>query len=104
MVLTLGKKGSGKTTLLKLQLPNQLEAGEICLWYGRETAEWVELSDHFPVRVFIPKGALYRLCRLGEGPGDQEELDILVMERFHEIPAVESTRTFVVIQSLHWSR
>ena len=35
---------------------------------------------------------------------DQGELDTLVMERFHEIPAVESTRTFVVIQSLHWSR
>ena len=35
---------------------------------------------------------------------DQEELDALVMETFHEIPAVESTRTFVVIQNLHWSR
>jgi DNA-binding Lrp family transcriptional regulator len=34
----------------------------------------------------------------------QNELDQLVMERFHNIPAVESTRTFIVIGGLHWSR
>ena len=34
----------------------------------------------------------------------QEQLDTLVMERLHDIPAVESTRTFVVIRNLHWSR
>jgi DNA-binding Lrp family transcriptional regulator len=34
----------------------------------------------------------------------QTELDQLVMERLHNIPAVESTRTFIVIGGLHWSR
>ncbi len=35
---------------------------------------------------------------------DQDELDNLVMKRFHDIPAVESTRTFIVVKNLHWSR
>ncbi len=35
---------------------------------------------------------------------DQEALDTLIMERVHAITAVESTRTFVVIRRLHWSR
>jgi DNA-binding Lrp family transcriptional regulator len=35
---------------------------------------------------------------------DQEELDNLVMKRLHDIPAVESTRTFVVVKDLYWSR
>ena len=35
---------------------------------------------------------------------DQEALDTLVMQRLHDLPAVESTRTFVVIKNLHWSR
>ena len=35
---------------------------------------------------------------------DQDELDSLVMQRLHDIPAVESTRTFVVVKNLHWSR
>jgi len=35
---------------------------------------------------------------------DQEHLDTLIMEQVHAIPAVESTRTFVVIRRLHWSR
>jgi len=35
---------------------------------------------------------------------NQEELDDLVMGRIHGIPAVESTRTFIVIGRLHWSR
>ena len=36
--------------------------------------------------------------------GSQEELDSLVMDKLHAIPAVESTRTFIVIGRLHWSR
>lgn len=35
---------------------------------------------------------------------DQEELDDLVMRQLHDIPAVESTRTFLVVRDLHWSR
>ncbi|MBI2856609.1 MAG: Lrp/AsnC ligand binding domain-containing protein [Chloroflexi bacterium] len=35
---------------------------------------------------------------------DQGELDKLVMEEFHGIPAVESTRTFIAIGNLHWER
>lgn len=35
---------------------------------------------------------------------DQEELDTLVMQQIHGIPAVESTRTYVVVRRLHWSR
>lgn len=34
----------------------------------------------------------------------QRELDELVMEKLHSLPAVESTRTFIVIGGLHWSR
>jgi DNA-binding Lrp family transcriptional regulator len=34
----------------------------------------------------------------------QEELDELVMQKLHDIPAVESTRTFLVVKNLHWSR
>lgn len=34
----------------------------------------------------------------------QRELDELVMDKLHSIPAVESTRTFIVIGTLHWSR
>ena len=34
---------------------------------------------------------------------DQGQLDSLVMQRLHDIPAVESTRTFVVVKNLHWS-
>ena len=35
---------------------------------------------------------------------DQVQLDSLVMQRLHDIPAVESTRTFVVVKNLHWRR
>lgn len=35
---------------------------------------------------------------------DQSELDTLVMERIHGIPAVKSTRTFIAIGNLHWER
>ena len=35
---------------------------------------------------------------------DQETLDDLVMERIHSIPGVESTRTFIAIGKMHWSR
>lgn len=35
---------------------------------------------------------------------DQETLDDLVMERIHGIPGVESTRTFIAIGKMHWSR
>lgn len=34
----------------------------------------------------------------------QHELDRLVMDDLHAIPAVESTRTFIVISDLHWRR
>ncbi|MBI3954370.1 MAG: Lrp/AsnC ligand binding domain-containing protein [Chloroflexi bacterium] len=36
--------------------------------------------------------------------GSQEELDRLVMEQVHGIPGVESTRTYIVVGGLHWSR
>ncbi|MFN3973924.1 MAG: Lrp/AsnC ligand binding domain-containing protein [Dehalococcoidia bacterium] len=35
---------------------------------------------------------------------NQQELDTLVMEQIHSIPGVESTRTFIVITGLAWSR
>lgn len=35
---------------------------------------------------------------------DPEALDELVIERIHAIPGVESTRTFIVIRRLHWTR
>ena len=35
---------------------------------------------------------------------NQEDLDSLVINRIHGIPDVESTRTFIVIRNLHWSR
>ncbi len=35
---------------------------------------------------------------------NQMDLDRLIMERLHSLPAVESTRTFIVIGGLHWSR
>ena len=34
----------------------------------------------------------------------QVELDNFVMERVHGIPAVESTRTYIVVGSMHWKR
>ncbi|MBI2862380.1 MAG: Lrp/AsnC ligand binding domain-containing protein [Chloroflexi bacterium] len=34
----------------------------------------------------------------------QAELDRLVMEQIHRIPAVESTRTFIAVGGLHWQR
>lgn len=34
----------------------------------------------------------------------QQELDTLVMDHIHNIPGVESTRTFIVITGLAWSR
>lgn len=34
----------------------------------------------------------------------QEEFDRLVMERLHAISEVVSTRTFIVVPSMHWSR
>lgn len=34
----------------------------------------------------------------------QQELDTLVMERIHAIAPVESTRTYIVVGNLHWSR
>ena len=34
----------------------------------------------------------------------QDELDTLVMERIHGIPAVESTRTYIVVRNLFWAR
>ena len=34
----------------------------------------------------------------------QTELDELVMDRIHSLPAVESTRTFIVVGGLHWQR
>jgi DNA-binding transcriptional MerR regulator len=38
-----------------------------------------------------------------EVPG-QAELDELVFRRLHAMPAVESTRTFIVVGDLHWRR
>jgi DNA-binding Lrp family transcriptional regulator len=35
---------------------------------------------------------------------DQAALDTLVMEHFHKLEKVESTRTFIVIGGLHWER
>jgi DNA-binding Lrp family transcriptional regulator len=35
---------------------------------------------------------------------NQLDLDRLIMERLHSLPAVESTRTFIVIGGLHWNR
>ncbi len=35
---------------------------------------------------------------------DQKELDSLVMDQIHHIGAVESTRTFIVVERLHWQR
>ena len=35
---------------------------------------------------------------------DQTGLDQLVMRDIHAIPAVESTRTFIVVGSMHWRR
>ncbi|MBI4234202.1 MAG: Lrp/AsnC ligand binding domain-containing protein [Chloroflexi bacterium] len=35
---------------------------------------------------------------------DQEELDTLVMDQIHGIPAVQSTRTFLVVRRFHWTR
>lgn len=35
---------------------------------------------------------------------NQEDLDALVMSRIHSIPAVESTRTYLVVKHLHWAR
>lgn len=35
---------------------------------------------------------------------DQGQLDSVVMEHIHDIPGVESTRTFIVIPSMYWSR
>ena len=34
----------------------------------------------------------------------QSELDDLVMNRIHSLPAVESTRTFIVVGGMHWER
>lgn len=34
----------------------------------------------------------------------QAELDDLVMNRIHSLPAVESTRTFIVVGGMHWER
>jgi DNA-binding Lrp family transcriptional regulator len=42
------------------------------------------------------------ICRIEVG--DQAELDQLVMRDVHAIPAVESTRTFIVVGSMHWRR
>jgi DNA-binding Lrp family transcriptional regulator len=42
------------------------------------------------------------ICRI-DVP-DQDRLDRLVMRDIHAIPAVESTRTFIVVGSMHWRR
>jgi DNA-binding Lrp family transcriptional regulator len=42
------------------------------------------------------------ICRIEVS--DQAELDQLVMKDMHAIPAVESTRTFIVVGSMHWRR
>ena len=34
----------------------------------------------------------------------QDDLDDLVMNRIHALPAVESTRTFIVVGGMHWER
>lgn len=34
----------------------------------------------------------------------QDALDDLVMNRIHSLPAVESTRTFIVVGGMHWER
>ncbi|HLG50176.1 MAG TPA: Lrp/AsnC ligand binding domain-containing protein [Chloroflexota bacterium] len=34
----------------------------------------------------------------------QDELDDLVMNRIHGLPAVESTRTFIAVGGMHWER
>ena len=42
------------------------------------------------------------ICRIEVA--DQAQLDQLVMRDIHAIPAVESTRTFIVVGSMHWRR
>ncbi len=34
----------------------------------------------------------------------QDELDALIFHRLHEMPLVESTRTFIVVRELRWRR
>ncbi|MFQ5875701.1 MAG: Lrp/AsnC ligand binding domain-containing protein [Dehalococcoidia bacterium] len=34
----------------------------------------------------------------------QDDLDSLVMDRIHNIPAVESTRTYIAVSGMHWAR
>jgi DNA-binding Lrp family transcriptional regulator len=36
--------------------------------------------------------------------GSQDELDALIFHRLHEMPLVESTRTFIVVRELRWRR
>lgn len=54
------------------------------------------------VEASVVYGESDLICRL-EVP-EQAALDRLVMRELHAIPAVESTRTFIVVGDMHWRR
>ena len=71
---------------------------------GKDASEVMERLHDFPsiAEAATVYGETDIIARVEVS--DQRELDELVMTQLHSIPAVESTRTFIVIGGLHWRR
>ena len=68
----------------------------------KSRAEGMEATRRRIVEASTVYGETDVICRV-QVP-DQPRLDQLVMRDLHAIPAVESTRTFIVVHDMHWRR
>jgi DNA-binding Lrp family transcriptional regulator len=85
-------KGGGMQAYILMKVPGK-DVGRV-LERLKEFPGVVEASTVYGEQDIIAKACV----------ADQRELDTLVMEQIHSIPGVESTRTFIVITGLSWSR
>jgi hypothetical protein len=68
--IAFGGKGSGKTTLLTVWTIDALQAGQTCIWRGREVDTWNVFHRIGRCLVLLPKDAAYRWTLI---PFDQQE-------------------------------
>ena len=74
-VLIVSGMGKGKTTLLLWQSSSRLEDGEVCIWRGRETAQWTPFLEKGNLKFWVRKGESYDFLKIQMGEEDGVEID-----------------------------
>jgi hypothetical protein len=77
-VLCIAGMGKGKTTWLLHRARDQLKRGEVCIWRGRDTAQWTPFltDDKFRVKLWFRKGDSYTFIKIPVGDEDGVEVDL----------------------------